>query len=97
MAKITLETIRKIREALPEDQGRLVANALMHNAFDKLKVDDWRAPIDTVLNEDLLDFHITVVMAAIEYITATKATVRELPNGNVEVKAKGYRAGPAGP
>ena len=55
---------------------------------------DWRAPID--FRGDMHPEDVEAAKVAIEFFTATKATVVEI-NGDVIIQADGYRAGPAGP
>lgn len=60
--------------------------------------DDWRAPISAWVSAGTID----VVIAAIEFFTATEPKVAGLgvmvgKPGMVLVEAVGYRAGPAGP
>lgn len=60
---------------------------------------DWRAPINvSVLRRDMELMRVDVydVIEAIGHYTTTKATVVEVGRG-YDIKAPGYRAGPAGP
>lgn len=56
---------------------------------------DWKAPIDTYVAKAELD----MALAAIEYFTATIASVTIKPTewGTHRITSPGYRAGPAGP
>lgn len=69
--------------------------AQLSAAFDRVaNPNDWRAPIDKVL---LAERATPAVSAAVEFYTATQATITDLGNGFVRVTAVGYRMGPAGP
>jgi len=75
---------------------------LMSRAFDLVSpaiwgAADWRAPVLAVLTDaDLTAAGVTLeqVTAAVEFFTATKATV-VTTNAHI-IRAEGYRAGPAG-
>lgn len=55
--------------------------------------DDWRGPINAVVPYEA---DVAGICAAVEFYTATKATVKDA-KGGFRIVAKGYRAGPAGP
>ena len=54
---------------------------------------DWKASI----NAEVAPKDLPVVLAAIEHMTATTATVAAGENGRLRVTSVGYRMGPAGP
>ena len=65
----------------------------MREAFEEVQnPNDWRAPIFTVISREQKE----VVEAAIEFFTATTPTFAERGEC-LEVRAVGYRNGPAGP
>jgi hypothetical protein len=72
--------------------------AQLKTAFDNVaEVGDWKAPIDAAVDVRYRN----VTDAAIRFYTAstpqwTNDPLPELPAGNLRVRAKGYRAGPAG-
>jgi hypothetical protein len=65
----------------------------LETAFAKVRAaHDWRGPINAIVSaEDL-----TVCFLAIEYFTATRATVEHLYGDTYRLTADGYRRGPAG-
>jgi hypothetical protein len=67
----------------------------LRDAFDRVATpEDWRAPICAVVPCYLRD----VVRAAVIFYTATVPSFHETAGGrNVQVRAIGYRNGPAGP
>lgn len=66
----------------------------LEKAFDLVKnAEDWKAPIEAQIPGRM----IKVVLSAIEFYTATSATVDHLKDGICLVRSVGYRAGPAGP
>jgi hypothetical protein len=67
----------------------------LSDAFDRVKhPTDWKAPICAVVESYLRD----VVRAAVIFYTATVPTFSETAGRrHVQVRAAGYRMGPAGP
>ncbi len=60
--------------------------------------DDWRAPIDTTIQvKDANKAYQELVIEAIMFYTATKATITHVQGDLYQVTAVGYRNGPAGP
>ena len=53
---------------------------------------DWKAPILAYIRKEDLDG----VLEAVRFYTATEAVYVDLYNGWVQVRADGYRRGPAG-
>lgn len=95
--KIGLETLAKVRKALPGLEGELVASDVLNRAFSRVKPEgDWKGPINTTVDLDECPYTLGLISEAIEHITATRATYT-VSNNVATVRAKGYRAGPAGP
>ena len=62
-------------------------------AFDKVADPaDWKNPIHAIVTGD----HLKITLDAIDFYTATQATVKALNPGIYYVYSIGYRAGPAG-
>jgi hypothetical protein len=82
---MTTETSNWVAVQFTQDQ--------LESAFAKVRNPrDWRAPISAIVAaEDL-----TVCFLAIEYFTATRATVEHLYADKYRLTADGYRKGPAG-
>ena len=96
MIKISLATLRRIREALPGLEGRVVEGRILRAAFDLVALPgDWKGPINATIHEDLCDFDHGVLVAAVDFMTASTALVW-IERGHVRVTAAGYRMGPAG-
>ena len=74
--------------------GREHTYADMEQAFGEVaNPDDWKAPIDCCVAWE----RVPLVVAAIEFYTATVPTVDALiSNMTCRLRADGYRAGPAG-
>ena len=76
---------------------------LLKTAFDVVcDARDWKAPISIHAEIGLwtrlcaqLGITTELVCEAVEFFTATQATVTEV-NGEIRITAPGYRAGPAG-
>lgn len=96
---ITMEDIKRCMDAQPDKLSAAnVEGVFMKAAFDHVcDKDDWKAPIDTMHNQRTCEFSLDVIEAAVEYMTATKAKFISHGYPWVQVKAAGYRAGPAGP
>lgn len=93
--KISMETLTNLRSGNVL-AGATVEGELMRRAFDLVaNPKDWKAPVDKVLYPAVLDYEIAVIAFAVKYMTATEATVTELPDGKVRITAPGYRNGPA--
>lgn len=65
----------------------------IEQAFNAVKDPrDWKAPISTTVPKESKD----LVVAAIEFYTATIPVVAEMINGHFAISSEGYRNGPAG-
>jgi len=68
----------------------------MREAFERVETPgDWRAPINAVVVADHAE--IELIGEAVEFFTATRATITHLGQRTYQVRAVGYRNGPAGP
>lgn len=87
-----------IREEIEVTSEKSVEDTMeLNEAFERVtSIDDWRAPIDCVLSESDEKKRRKIV-EAIEFYTATKATVTHLSGDKYQFQADGYRQGPAGP
>ena len=74
-------------------EGQRPDHATLDAAFAKVQSPlDWKGPISAIVAADELEN----TLLAIEYFTATKATITMPTPGEFLVEAAGYRAGPAG-
>ncbi len=96
--KITMEVLRRVVEAESDLSVRMaIQKSVFGDAFDAVKdQDDWRAPVNRLVRFDNTVYDPEVIANAVEYFTATKATIVYTAKG-FRVMADGYRAGPAGP
>lgn len=68
----------------------------LRKAFDRVaNSNDWRAPIDAVVVV-LDDAELEDIRDAVEFFTATQATITLVDGRTYRVQADGYRRGPAG-
>ena len=66
----------------------------LHDALSAVQdPDDWRNPIDAVIEADQLD----ITLEAIAHFTGTNAEYFERDDSTYEVTSVGYRNGPCGP
>lgn len=103
MIKISLDTLKRIRAALPEMEALVVEGRILHSAWCLVRPAsdaDWKGPIDYVIHEDVCDFDRDVIKLAVSYFTGTEATFTAADllgsRGTFRVRAAGYRMGPAG-
>lgn len=86
----------------PFSEGDVLERVVLKAAFDLVaNKTDWKAPVDAYVEGETCDFSEDVICRAVEFFTATTATVsRGIDCGAVastyRVRAAGYRAGPAG-
>lgn len=99
MTLITVDTLRRLHDALPAGEANLIESKVCKDAFDMVaNPNDWRAAIDAVVPRDRLSmfgYDPAVIAHAVQFMTATPC---EYIAGETDVhfRATGYRMGPAG-
>lgn len=87
-----MELSHAVREAhgLPSERRSRLLRELFSEICDKV---DWKGPIDTVVDADMLDLY----KEAIAFMTATDTRiVGGINQGKFRIVSVGYHAGPAG-
>ena len=92
-----MNVIYDLQKKMPEVAG-LIEAELCNRAFSFVKNrEDWKAPIDTTIHEESVEYTMDFLCYAVRFMTATEAHISREPGGMLRVRAAGYRNGPAGP
>jgi len=97
--RITMQMLKQATDAVGGGvRGMLLEKAILKGAFDVVAdKEDWRAPIDAVVDPSTCEYDADVIAHAIAFFTGTIAEFFAQPCGEYSVRAIGYRGGPAGP
>jgi hypothetical protein len=97
MERISLAVLKMVTDAAPTFATRmLVENTILRSAFSLVENrEDPKGPINACINPDSCDFEPDVLKYAVEYFTATSATIDQGVR-HFWIRSAGYRAGPAG-
>ena len=94
-AKVNAATVKAENTAAPREIQVGFTLAELKDAFDDVaNAADWKGPIRATVGLDML----AVTLLAVEFFTATRCEivrVSDVVAGAVEIRADGYRAGPA--
>lgn len=96
----SLESIMK-NETVPFQERCVLERIVIKAAFEEVSPDNWKDPVNAVVNMDVCNFSERVICYAILCMTGTKATAfPQCPSrgGQTMVRfvADGYRAGECG-
>lgn len=103
MVKITMDTLKRIKEALREipkgenvSEGEIVEAEILRHVFSFVEPkDNWKGPIDHTVLLDTLNVDRDVIARAVMFMTGSEARFEEVTKDGfpgVRVRAAGYYA-----